>query len=81
MLLTAVRARYEKLPLVGFLVGLLDSREPLDRRCASVDNLRSGEGFCALDQLRDRVTLLLDVCVAIVRLFHADDRRRRRLHA
>ena len=81
MLLAAVWARNEKLALVGLFVGLFNSRETLNRRRSAVNHLRSGEGLGSFNQQRDRVALLLDVCHAVVRLFHADHRRRRRLHA
>ena len=81
MLLAAVRTRDKKLALVGLFVRLFNGREAFDRRRAAVDHFRSGKGLGSFNQQRDRIALLLDVCHAVVRLFHADHRRRRRLHA
>ena len=79
-LFAAVRTRHKELALIRRLVGLFDGRKPFDRRRAAVNDLALCKGFRAFDQKRNRVALLFDVRVAVIGLFHANHRSRRRLY-
>ena len=78
--LAAVRTFNKKISFVTLAIGGLDLRNPGNGRRSAEDDFSSGEGLSAFFEKLDRIALLLNVRITVVRLFHTYNRSRRGLH-